>query len=188
MAEYIESELLKGLAKNDTRCAEKIYRENYKLIQALVINNNGNVEDAKDIFQEAMLVLYQKSQLADFSLTCQIQTYLYSVSRRLWLKKLQAQYKNIELRDNKDWVDTESDVEVFQKKETQLNKLQKALEMLGEPCKGLIESFYIESKSMQEIAELFKYTNKENAKNQKYKCMNRLKNFFFNHLGEETDE
>jgi hypothetical protein len=52
---------------------------------------------------------------------------------------------------------------------------------LGEPCKSLLHAFYIEKKSMQEIAGSFGYTNAENAKTQKYKCLMRLKKIFFSH-------
>ena len=50
---------------------------------------------------------------------------------------------------------------------------------IGEPCKSLLEAFYINKKQMQEIAHEFKYTNADNAKTQKYKCLVRLKKLFF---------
>jgi DNA-directed RNA polymerase specialized sigma24 family protein len=61
----------------------------------------------------------------------------------------------------------------------ELGIMERALNSLGEPCKSLLESFYIEKKSMDEIASLFGYTNADNAKNQKYKCLMRLKKLFF---------
>ena len=60
------------------------------MVQSLIINNNGTADDAKDIFQEAMIVLYEKARSGTFELSCQIKTYVYSVSRRLWLKKITA--------------------------------------------------------------------------------------------------
>ena len=57
--------------------------------------------------------------------------------------------------------------------------MENALAKIGEPCKGLLEAFYINKKQMQEIAVLFNYTNADNAKTQKYKCLNRLKKLFF---------
>ena len=82
---------MKGLANNETDAVETIYRENYGVIQAFIVKNNGYPEDARDIFQEAMIVLFEKAKLNSFVLSCQIKTYLYSVCRRLWLKKLQQQ-------------------------------------------------------------------------------------------------
>ena len=57
--------------------------------------------------------------------------------------------------------------------------MEKAISSLGEPCKSLIEAFYIQKRSMQDIANQFGYTNADNAKNQKYKCLMRLKKLFF---------
>jgi DNA-directed RNA polymerase specialized sigma24 family protein len=57
--------------------------------------------------------------------------------------------------------------------------MERAMGSLGEPCKSLLEAFYMQKRSMQEIASTFGYTNSENAKNQKYKCLMRLKKLFF---------
>jgi hypothetical protein len=54
-----------------------------------------------------------------------------------------------------------------------------ALKLLGEPCKTIMEDFYMHNKSMQDICERFGYTNADNAKTQKYKCLQRLKKLFF---------
>ena len=81
-----ENDLLKGLAANDTNSIETIYRENFTAIKAFIIKNNGYPDDALDIFQEAMIVLFQKAKSSSFTLSCQLQTYLYSICRRLWLK------------------------------------------------------------------------------------------------------
>lgn len=53
------------------------------------------------------------------------------------------------------------------------------MENLGEPCKTLLKDFYVYKLSMDEISEKFGYTNSDNAKTQKYKCLQRLKRYFF---------
>ena len=49
------------------------------MVQSLIINNNGSSDDARDIFQEAVIVLYEKARTGTFELNCQLKTYLYSV-------------------------------------------------------------------------------------------------------------
>ena len=107
--------LLKGLAKNDKKATETIYRSNFNVIQAMILNNNGDEDDAKDIFQESMVVLFEKSRLADFELTCSIKTFLYSVARRLWLKKLASNNKTISHHEEIDIVSVDEDLEVHEK-------------------------------------------------------------------------
>jgi RNA polymerase sigma factor (sigma-70 family) len=185
-AESSERSLLQGLARNDKKAIETIYKENYNLVQALVINNSGTAEDAKDIFQEAMIVLYEKVQSGTFELNCQIKTFVYSVSRRLWLKRLMQQNR-FQLSDgHEESVSVDEDMEEHEKRNTEFVMMEKAMNGLGEPCKSLLEAFYLQKKSMQEIAVSFGYTNSENAKNQKYKCLVRLKKLFFSQYKNES--
>ncbi len=179
-AERNEKALLQGLARNDTKAIEIIYGENYNMVQSLVINNSGSTDDAKDIFQEAMIVLYEKVRSGSFELNCLIKTYVYSVSRRLWLKRLQQMNRYTPAVENlQDTVPVEEDVEENERINSEFQAMEKAINGLGEPCKSLLEAYYLEKKSMQEIALFFGYTNAENAKNQKYKCLVRLKKIFF---------
>jgi RNA polymerase sigma factor (sigma-70 family) len=172
--------LLEGLAVNDRQAIETIYARHYSMVQSLVINNNGTADDAKDIFQEAMIVLYEKSRSGTFELHCQLKTYIYSVCRRLWLKKLQQQQKYLpEMNGLEDTVPVEDDLESHDQQNRDFQLMEKALASLGEPCKSLLEAFYLQKKNMSDIASGFGYTNSDNAKNQKYKCLMRLKKIFF---------
>jgi len=180
--EFSEKVLLQGLARNDKKAVETIYKENYTTIQSLIINNNGSADDAKDIFQEAMIVLYEKARSGSFELNCQIKTYLYSVARRLWLKRLQhnSRYSG-DIGHAEAVVPVEDDIEEHTRRDQEFEMMNSAIGSLGEPCKSLLEAFYLQKKNMQEIAADFGYTNAENAKTQKYKCLIRLKKIFFTH-------
>ena len=177
-----EKALLEGLAASDKKAIEAIYRDNFNTIQSLVINNNGSADDAKDVFQEAMIVLYEKARSGSFELNCQIKTYLYSVCRRLWLKRLQQlnhyspSVESIEIS-----VPVEDEIEEHEKRNHEFEMMDKAIGSLGEPCKSLLEAYYLQKQNMQVIAASFGYTNADNAKNQKYKCLMRLKKIFFTH-------
>jgi RNA polymerase sigma factor (sigma-70 family) len=179
-AESNEKALLQGLARSDKKAIEVIYKENFNMVQSLIINNSGSSDDAKDIFQEAMIVLYEKVRSGTFELNCLIKTYVYSVSRRLWLKRLQQMNRYVPAMENlQDTVAVEEDVEENERIDSEFQAMERAINSLGEPCKSLLEAYYLEKKSMQEIALFFGYTNAENAKNQKYKCLVRLKKIFF---------
>jgi len=175
-----EIALLEGLAKNDRQAAETLYRQHYSMVQSLVIHNNGTADDARDIFQEAMIVLYEKSRSGSFELNCQLKTYVYSVSRRLWLKKLSQRQKYLpDMNGAEETVQVEDDIELHEQRNGEFQVMEKALLSLGEPCKSLLEAFYLQKRNMTEIAGSFGYTNADNAKNQKYKCLTRLKKLFF---------
>ena len=183
-----EQDLLKGLAQGDKQTIEIIYKDHYNLIQSLILNNNGTADDAKDIFQEAMIVLYEKVRSGSFELNCQLKTYLYSVSKRLWLKKLSTNNRfvstGVELEQT---FPVEEELEAHERRDAEFDMMEKAIATLGEPCKSLLEAYYLKKQNMQVIAEAFGYTNADNAKNQKYKCLVRLKKIFFAHYKNGTD-
>jgi RNA polymerase sigma factor (sigma-70 family) len=175
-----EQALLKGLAGNDRKAVETIYRAHYSMIQTLVINNSGTSDDARDIFQEAIIVLYEKAKSGSFELHAQLKTYIYAVCRRLWLKKLALNRRFTgNLSNAAETIATEEDIELYEHRTEDFELMERALQHLGEPCKELLESYYLRKKNMSEIAKEFGYTNAENAKNQKYKCLMRLKKIFF---------
>lgn len=179
-AEPTEQTLLKGLAANDAKAAETIYKENFKLIQSFIVNNSGTYDDARDIFQEAMIVLYENAKNESFVLTCKIATYVYSVSRRLWLKRLQQNSRFItQVEGFEETVAVDEDIELQERRDADFTIMERALGSLGAPCKSLLEAYYLQKKDMAEIAQTFGYTNADNAKNQKYKCLMRLKKLFF---------
>jgi len=182
-----EKLILQGLANNDKKAIETIYKENYNMVQALVVNNSGSADDAKDIFQETIIVLYEKVKSGTFELNCQIKTYVYSVSRRLWLKRLMQQNRfSLNSDNHEEAVAVEEDLEEHERRDSEFVLMEKAINNLGEPCKSLLEAFYIQKKSMQDIAASFGYTNPDNAKNQKYKCLMRLKKLFFTQYKTES--
>ncbi len=179
-AELNEQLLLKGLANRDSKSIETIYKENFNMVQAFILNNNGSYDDARDIFQEAMIALYEKTQSKSFVLTCKINTYVYSVCRRLWLKRLQqlGRYSN-QIDNIEATIPVEDDIEIHEKRNAEFAIMDRALNSLGEPCKSLLQGYYIKKLDMQALAKEFGYTNADNAKNQKYKCLMRLKKLFF---------
>ncbi|MEO6490684.1 MAG: sigma-70 family RNA polymerase sigma factor [Ferruginibacter sp.] len=175
-----EKTLLEGLAKEDKNSIEQIYRDNYSMVQSLILNNNGSTDDAADIFQEAMIVLFEKSRTVGFELNCQLKTFIYSVCRRLWLKRLQQLQRFGRKADEmEEIVPVEDDLEMHEKRQHDFNLMETVMGKVGEPCKSLLEAYYIQKKQMHQIAKDFGYTNADNAKTQKYKCLVRLKKLFF---------
>lgn len=179
-AEFNEQALLKGLANNDSKSIEAIYKDNFNMVQSFILNNNGSYDDARDVFQEAMIALYEKAQSDSFVLTSKINTYVYSICRRLWLKRLQqlGRYSN-QVDGFEETIPVEEDLEIHEKRNAEFAIMDRALNSLGEPCKSLLEGYYVKKMDMQALAKDFGYTNADNAKNQKYKCLIRLKKLFF---------
>lgn len=175
-----DSEVILGILNNSESVLKRLYIAYFPMILQLIINNSGNGDDAKDIYQEAIIVLYNKIKTGDFELSSKLKTYIYSVCRRLWLKRLnQMSRYGGDIKDFQDYLPFDDETEKNNERDIQFSKMGDALKLLGEPCKTIIEDFYINNRSMQDICETFGYTNADNAKTQKYKCLQRLKKLFF---------
>lgn len=183
MAYYFDELIVSELRKeNNAMVLKELYRTHYPMIVNLVCSNSGTEQEAKDVYQESLIAFYEKIKRPDFILSCKIKTYLYAVCKRLWLKRLSEKkrfHPQMETGDILPEIDTEMhDIEESEKKFVFVGK---SLDGLGEPCRGIIEDFYIHDLTMEAIRDKHGYTSAENAKNQKYKCLQRLKKIFFSH-------
>lgn len=180
---YTEQELLIQLTNGNPKVTEQVYKQHFRFVRKWIAKTGGSDEDAADICQESMIVLYEKSRSGDFALTCKLSTYLFAVARNLWYKKLQSQPKGLQAIDDEEEINIEGnyedDIKAHLERESHYAQLDIALSQLGEPCSTLLKSFYFNDSSMQQIASDLGYTNADNAKTQKYKCLARLKKIFY---------
>jgi RNA polymerase sigma factor (sigma-70 family) len=185
---HTEQQLLAAFATGERYAATKIYSQHYSIVNGWMRKTGAADDDVADVFQEAMMILYEKVQQEEFRLTCAVGTYLFAISKNLWYKKISSKHKMPgQLPDDAggegdDWA-YEDDVNVQVEREAHYELLDTALAQLGEPCSSLIKAFYHQDKSMQEIAADFGYTNPDNAKTQKYKCLTRLRKIFYSMQG-----
>jgi len=184
-----DNEVILGILNDSKDILERVYKSYFPMILKLIISNNGDEDDAKDIFQESVIVLYNKIKSENFQLNSKLKTFIYSVCRRLWLKRLSQKNKSkVYVKDFEGLIPVEEDLDYHQQKDKEFIQMAEAMILLGEPCRTIIEDFYINANSMQEICEKFGYTNADNAKTQKYKCLQRLKKLFFEGIKNDSDE
>ncbi|RNI31105.1 RNA polymerase sigma factor [Rufibacter latericius] len=178
-----DAAIIEGILQDDDTALGRLYKLHFPMVLFFVQSNNGTEDDAKDIFQEAVIVFYEKIKASQLELNCQIKTYLYSICRRLWLKRLSrsSRFSHGMIEDTEAELapQADGDAEQAEQNELKFEAMGNALAQLGEPCKTLLEDFYLRSMGMPEITEKFGYTNVDSAKNQKYKCLMRLKKLFF---------
>jgi RNA polymerase sigma factor (sigma-70 family) len=181
--------LIEGIKLDRNDALEVLYKKHYSTVLHLVISNNGTEHDAKDLYQETVLVVYEKFRYGNTELSCSLKTFIYSIARNLWLKKLKTMGSgNVSITDNESFLNLAEDNENADNNEKIYQQISGALINLGEPCRSLIEDFYIKGLSMVSITEKYAYSNSDTAKTQKYKCLMRLKKMFFNKPNAEEED
>lgn len=162
-----------GLA-NDDKALEALYADNFYKTEAFVLANNGTSEQAKDIYQEAFIAVWQNIKAGRFQAfnNSSLEAYLFQIAKFKWYDHLKAT-KKISTVPVADHVFEES---VYNAEEQNyIDKVQQHFKSLGEPCKQVLTLFYFMKHSMAEIALRFSWTE-ATAKNNKYRCLQRLRN------------
>jgi len=151
----------------------QLYR-GFPAVKRLIKSKGGAVEEAEDVFQEALIIFYKKAIQSNFELTASISTYVYSVARFLWkdeMKKKGLKYALEEVENLK----FESELEEIAQKEKKFQVAEDVLNSIGEKCLAILQLFYYKGLSMKEIARQVDLKSEKVAKNQKYKCLERAR-------------
>lgn len=173
MANYSNEELLRGILRNNNIVLRHIYKSYYHKINAFICQNSGNEDDANDIFQEAVIVIYRKLKEKSLVLeNCAFETYLYSVCRFLWLKQLEKRRNNIvkvhEVHHFSESV-YDDDLDETALKNERYRLYQEHFQKLGKDCQKILQLFF-DKVPLKQIAEIMGLTSENYAKKRKHQC------------------
>jgi RNA polymerase sigma factor (sigma-70 family) len=167
-----DQETFLGLKSKDNHSYEILYKFYYPSVRNFILKNNGNEDDAKDVFQETIIVLLEKVPKDDFNLTSSLKTFIFAISSNLWLKRLRDANKMVKTeigtyeRYLSDYEEVETDVSY-----ANTNRLAKVFKIMTHKCITLLKAIFYDEKNIDSITKDYGYTNKHNAQNQKYKCL-----------------
>jgi len=162
-----EKDLFERIQKGDEKALEFIYKKYYRMMTKLVITNSGTEEEARDVYQDALVVFWQKARSGNLVLTSKMSTYIYSICQNLWRKELDRKKRlSNEEKDSAESMDMDSP--------EREKIIARCLEQLGETCRKVLMFYYFDDMSMQEIADKLGFANTDTAKTKKYKCKQKL--------------
>jgi RNA polymerase sigma factor (sigma-70 family) len=164
-----------AIKANDDAALKSLYENNYYKTEKYVLMNNGSIEQAKDIYQEAFIAVWRNIQLDKFNPENEsaVAGYLYQIARNKWVDHLRSnQYKkstplsNLANRLPEETAEEEDN--------GYIDDVVKQFKQLGENCREVLTLFYYKKESMKTIAKLFDWTE-ATARNNKYRCLQRLR-------------
>lgn len=164
---------IKGIQGNDTKVLKLIYTNYSDRIKNDILQKGGTVDDAKDVFQEALIVIYNKSLKPDFELTSEFYTYLFGICKFIWYRKREKKANNTVTIPDDNGYTNEFDIEKDILKREKYRLYERNLQKLGDFCKNLLILFF-SGESMKIIAEKFDLKNEHTARNRKYRCQKEL--------------
>jgi len=169
--------LIDKIREGNGEALRHLYKKYYPVILRLITQNSGDEEDAEDIYQEALIVLYEKAKDPDFKLSSSLKTFLYSISRNKWLYKLRKEgLGTVSFNEVEDYIEIADEAKEFDSEIIDYdNLLGEALKKMDDTCRKLLEYFYYHKLSLETIAQKLGYNNGNTAKAKKNKCMNKAR-------------
>lgn len=143
-----------------------LYKKAFPVIAAWVSRRGGSFDDARDVFQEALIVFYEKKTASE-NFCSDERAYLLGIAKHLWLRKFHSG-KNFDPLDG----DLPDPVEPATPSEI---KLLRVLESAGKKCLELLRAFYYEKQPLKQVASAFGYSGERSATVQKYKCLEKVR-------------
>jgi RNA polymerase sigma factor (sigma-70 family) len=147
----------------------------YPQIRNLLKKYGANRDEVQDIFQDALVVLYQKLKQENFSIQTSLQAYITNTCKYMYLHKQKRAGKQVELMEIP--VD-ETELTYWINQEKNMSQAEAALMQIGERCREILLLFYMQGKTMAEIARQYAYSSEHVAKTQKYKCLEAARNTY----------
>lgn len=145
-----------------------LYQSVFPGVASFIRKRGGNLDEAKDIFQDALLIYYEKTQEPGFGTESSEDAYLAGICKHLWYRKHRDQSTEIPL-DEQMSLSPEQEPEVSK-------RLLRFVELSGKKCLELLKAFYYDKLNMKELSGRFGFSGERSATVQKYKCLEKVRN------------
>lgn len=176
MKTYSDEEIVQGFRSSDQWVILYVYNQFFQTTEKFIQGNVGTSEDGRDVFQDGMKVVFERVNDENFKLTCSFSTFLFSITRHLWLRELRTrrmtrgQFLKIDVDVPEEENDT-FELEILGLRQNAL--FRRHFDKLDESCKEVLILF-LNKKSFKEISEIMGFTDEMAAIHRKSKCKDRL--------------
>ena len=177
MVFYSDDEILTGLREKDPDCIRFLYKEFLPVAKSIVERNSGNHEDTEDVFQDGIIVLYQKVRGSKILLNCSLKTYFYSICSKIWMQRLDRKWR-IQYSDRfvhepvEEYQSNENDPDEAKLERTRIYQIH--FLTLPEDCQKVLKLFLCKT-TLKDIAIIMGFRDESYAKTRKYLCKNMLR-------------
>ncbi len=173
---YTDAEIIESIKKGESDNVLKfLYKSVQPKVRAWVLQNNGDTDEAQDIFQDAVIAFYKYVTENKFKEGNSVAGFIYTISRNLWVNRVKQKNKferNVEMHANVHAEEMEIQTrDIGSDRETKINEI---LSQLGDRCKELLTYSVFYKMSMEDISIKMGFNNSDTAKTKNYKCKQRL--------------
>ncbi|HEY9044385.1 MAG TPA: sigma-70 family RNA polymerase sigma factor [Ohtaekwangia sp.] len=169
--EIMEPDTLVSPVMERTKLFEELYTTAFPGVARFISKMNGTLEDAADIFQDALVIFYEKSQHEAFDISASREAYIMGIAKHLWIRKFAHDRKKVSLDHLEASITIPDDFYPAVNNEKLLSLLARS----GQKCLELLQAFYYEKLPMKKLAGKFGFVTERSATVQKYKCLEKVR-------------
>jgi RNA polymerase sigma factor (sigma-70 family) len=175
VSEFSVEEIIEGIKARDNCVLQYVYKNFYPSIHHFIITNSGSPDDAKDIFQESIIVIFRKiKEQNHFLLNSSFKTFIYSIARNLWLKNLRAQkMEGQKIKDQQSFIELRDEPFKVSNEDLKMSLYQKYFKQLPEDCQNIL-SLTARDIPQKEIAQAMNFKSENYVKKRKHNCKDKL--------------
>lgn len=181
---HTDHRYIDALRRNDERDIRDIYRQHSTQALRWVVARGGSPDDARDIFQEALMVVFEKAQQPDFVLTCPLGALLHVIYSRKWIDRLRQKGRESEVRNEEERrynLEVADDVlttaEDALAEHSRQERLAKAFGQLSDLCRQLL-TLLSNGTAPREAAETLQMNSVDTLYRRKNACTERWRAIF----------
>jgi RNA polymerase sigma factor (sigma-70 family) len=184
---YTDQEIIQGILQQKNDILLFLYKNNFRSIKKYIENNSGSDKDAEDIFQDTLIVIFDKIRKNELNLTSSFSTFLFSIAKFQWMNILKhRQVRNVTLEDCDQLLNEEPEIHeeliLAERKKLVVHYFNE----ISEDCKKIIKHL-INGCTLEETTKLMGYSSVQHTKNRRLKCKkslisNIMSNPLFNEL------
>lgn len=152
----------------------ELYEQAFPLVAKFVSRMGGSFQDAKDIFQDSLVLFYEKTAGAEFELHTSASAYVTGIAKHLWIRKFKHDISNVSLDA---WESSIQIPEDFFSPTTSGNRLLLILERAGKKCLELLRAFYYDKLPVKDLAKMLGYSTSHSVSVQKFKCLEKVRDY-----------
>ena len=175
MRRLSEPEIIEGIRASSNEVLRYAYHEFFPVIRHMVTKNNGTHSDAIEVFQETLVVVYDKLRKGEGDFNCSLKTFIYAIGRNLWLQQLERSNRQIPFQEIENFIAEEKMTDYEEQDQTRKRIIQRHLLKMTDKCRQIIQLF-LECKTYDEISEIMQFRSRQSAIKRKHECMKVLMN------------
>jgi RNA polymerase sigma factor (sigma-70 family) len=169
-----DARILDQMRKGDEEALVTLYEHNRRPITAYVLKNSGDADEAEDVLQECLVILWERVRAGRFTYRAQLSTFLFSIAKNLWHRSLARKRRELPAASAEEPFDDALSTLDLMIEEEDHTGVSNALQKIGETCRELLMFYYWEELTMEEIARRMNFANAATAKSKKYQCKKAL--------------